>query len=101
MRLVLAKIREETDEIAEALDEEASRRDAALADEIGDLLFAVANLARHAGIDPETAVRGTNAKFERRFAFIEDRLVERGSAPAQSSLEEMDGLWNEAKAAGL
>ncbi len=101
VRLVLAKIREETDEIAEALDEEASRRDAALADEIGDLLFAVANLARHAGIDPEAAVRGTNAKFERRFAFIEDRLVERGSRPAQSSLEEMDGLWNEAKAAGL
>ena len=101
VRLVLAKIREETDEIAEALDEEASRRDAALADEIGDLLFAVANLARHAGIDPEPAVRGTNAKFERRFAFIEDRLVERGSAPAQSSLEEMDGLWNEAKASGL
>ncbi len=101
VRLVLAKIREETDEIAEALDEEASRRDAALADEIGDLLFAVANLARHAGIDPESAVRGTNAKFERRFAFIEDRLVERGSAPAQSSLEEMDGLWNEAKASGL
>ncbi len=101
VRLVLAKIREETDEIAEALDEEASRRDAALTDEIGDLLFAVANLARHAGIDPESAVRGTNAKFERRFAFIEDRLVERGSAPAQSSLEEMDGLWNEAKASGL
>ena len=101
VRLVLAKIREETDEIAEALGEEASRRDAALADEIGDLLFAVANLARHAGIDPESAVRGTNAKFERRFAFIEDRLVERGSAPAQSSLEEMDGLWNEAKASGL
>ena len=101
VRLVLAKIREETDEIAEALDEEASRRDAALTDEIGDLLFAVANLARHAGIDPESAVRGTNAKFERRFAFIEDRLVGRGSAPAQSSLEEMDGLWNEAKASGL
>ena len=100
-RMVLAKIREETDEIAEALDLDASRRASALADEIGDLLFAVANLARHAGIDPETAIRGTNAKFERRFAFIEDRLRERGSAPARSSLEEMDSLWNEAKAAGL
>ena len=101
VRLVLAKIREETDEIAEAFEEDALRRKAAVADEIGDLLFAVANLARHAGIDPEAAVRGTNVKFERRFAFIEDRLAERGSAPARSSLEEMDGLWNEAKAAGL
>ena len=72
-----------------------------MADEIGDLLFAVANLARHAGTDPEAAVRGTNAKFERRFAYIEDRLAERGSQPARSSLEEMDGLWDEAKAAGL
>ena len=100
-RLVLAKIREEVDEIAGALDLEASVRDAAVADEIGDLLFAVANLARHAGTDPEAAVRGTNAKFERRFAYIEDRLAERGSQPARSSLEEMDGLWDEAKAAGL
>ena len=100
-RLVLAKIREEVDEIAGALDLEASARDAAVADEIGDLLFAVANLARHAGTDPEAAVRGTNAKFERRFAYIEDRLAERGSQPARSSLEEMDGLWDEAKAAGL
>ncbi len=100
-RLVLAKIREEVDEIAGALDLEASARDAAVADEIGDLLFAVANLARHAGTDPEAAVRGTNAKFERRFAYIEDRLAERGSQPARSSLEEMDRLWDEAKAAGL
>ena len=100
-RLVLAKIREEVDEIAGALDLEASARDAAVADEIGDLLFAVANLARHAGTDPEAAVRGTNAKFERRFAYIEDRLAERGSQPARSSLEEMDALWDEAKAAGL
>ena len=101
-RLVLAKIREEIDEIAEALDDEdGDRRGAAVADEIGDLLFAVANLARHAEIDPESAVRGTNAKFERRFAYIEDRLVERGSAPAEAGLEVMDGLWDEAKAAGL
>lgn len=99
-RLVLAKIREEVDEIAEALDLEASARDAAVADEIGDLLFAVANLARHAGTDPEAALRGTNAKFERRFAYIEDCLAERGSQPARSSLEEMDALWDEAKAAG-
>ena len=101
IRLVLAKVREEIDEIESAFDEEATRREAAVADEIGDLLFAVANLARHAGIDPEAAVRGTNAKFERRFAYIEDRLAERHSAPARSDLEEMDGLWNEAKASGL
>ena len=98
---MLAKIREEIDEIEGAFDEDATRREAAVADEIGDLLFAVANLARHAGIDPEAAVRGTNAKFERRFAYIEERLAEHGLAPAQSSLEEMDGLWNEAKASGL
>ncbi len=101
VRLVLAKIREEVDEIAEALDKPAATRDAAVADEIGDLIFAVANLSRHAAVDPETAVRGTNAKFERRFAYIEDRLAERGSAPATSSLEEMNGLWDDAKAAGL
>ena len=100
-RLVLAKISEEVEEIAQAFDEPAATRDAAIADEIGDLLFAVANLARHAGVDPEAATRGTNAKFERRFAYIEDRLAERGSAPAQSSLEEMDRLWDAAKAAGL
>ena len=101
VRLVLAKIREEIDEIVEALDEPTAARDAAVAGEIGDLIFAAANLSRHAGVDPEAAVRGTNQKFERRFAYIEDRLAERGSAPATSSLEEMDGLWNEAKAAGL
>ena len=101
VRLVLAKIREEIDEIAEALDEPAASRDAAVAGEVGDLIFAVANLSRHAGVDPEAALRGTNQKFERRFAYIEDRLAERGSAPETSSLEEMDGLWNEAKTAGL
>ena len=100
-RLVLEKIREEVEEIAQALDVPEERRDDAVAGEIGDLLFAVANLARHAGVDPETAVRGTNAKFERRFAFIEDRLAARGSTPAQSDLDEMDGLWTEAKIAGL
>lgn len=101
VRLVMDKIREEVEEIAQALDEPEARRDVAVGGEIGDLLFAVANLARHAGIDPEAAVRGTNAKFERRFAFVEDRLAERGSAPARSTLEEMDALWDEAKSAGL
>lgn len=100
-RLVLAKIREEMDEIAEALDAPAAGRDAAVGDEIGDLLFAVANLARHAGVDPEAAVRGTNAKFERRFAFIERRLAAKGTTPEASTLEDMDALWDEAKRAGF
>ncbi len=98
VRAVLAKIREEADEIEVELD----RSDAtALADEVGDLLFAVVNLARHAGIDPESAVRRTNTKFERRFAFIEEALARRGSSPAEAGLAAMDALWNEAKAHGL
>jgi nucleoside triphosphate diphosphatase len=93
---VLAKIREEADEISAAL---AAGDQAGAAAETGDLLFAVVNLARHFGADPEAALRATNAKFERRFAFIEEALAARGKAPAQSTLEEMDGLWNDAKAA--
>jgi nucleoside triphosphate diphosphatase len=93
---VLAKIREEADEIAAAL---ASGDRAGAAAETGDLLFAVVNLARHLDADPETTLRATNQKFERRFAYIEDALGARGKTPEQSSLEEMDGLWNAAKAA--
>jgi nucleoside triphosphate diphosphatase len=93
---VLAKIREEADEIESALAE-GQRAD--IAAEIGDLLFAVVNLARHAGVDPETALRSTNAKFERRFAAIERALAERGKSPRQSTLTEMDALWDAAKAA--
>ncbi|MDQ0393895.1 nucleoside triphosphate pyrophosphohydrolase [Labrys monachus] len=99
IRMVLAKVREEADEIEAALDARAD--DAEIAAEIGDLLFAVANVARHAGADAERALRGANAKFERRFHFIEDRLAERGVEPGGSTLEEMDGLWDEAKRAGL
>jgi ATP diphosphatase len=99
IRTVLAKVREEADEIEAALDGGVDQ--AALAAEIGDLFFAVANVARHAGADAEGTLRGANAKFERRFAFIEAKLAERGRAPDQSSLEEMDALWNEAKRAGL
>lgn len=99
IRLVLAKVREEADEIEAALDGKASKEE--LGAEIGDLLFAVANIARHAHVDAEGALRGANAKFERRFHFIEARLAEKGSAPADSSLEEMDGLWTQAKREGL
>ena len=93
-KAVLAKLREETAEIEEAI---AAGDDAAVQGEIGDLLFVVANLARHVKVDPEQALRGANAKFERRFAHIEARLGAQGRAPEQASLEEMDGLWDEAK----
>ena len=93
-RAVLHKIREEADEIEAALD----RGDAnELAAETGDLLFALVNLARHVGADPEMALRGTNAKFERRFAFIERALATQGRSLESASLAEMDALWNEAK----
>ena len=68
--------------------------------EFGDLLFAMANVARHLGIDPEAALRAANAKFERRFAHIEERLNDLGRSPAQSNLDEMDALWDEAKSLG-
>jgi nucleoside triphosphate diphosphatase len=95
IRLVLEKIREEISEIEAALD--GGGRDA-LEDEIGDLLFAAANLARHASVDPESAARRANAKFERRFRFIEQELARQGVAPGEASLAKMDALWDEAKA---
>ena len=97
-RAVLAKIREEADEIESALALGPAERNR-LAEEVGDLLFAVVNLARHAGADPETALRAANAKFERRFAAIERALAARGKSPQQSTLTEMDALWDAAKAA--
>jgi nucleoside triphosphate diphosphatase len=93
-RAVLAKLREETDEIDEALSEGDAN---AIKDEIGDLLFVVVNLARHADVDPEQALRGCNAKFERRFAHVESELAARGRVPSEASLAEMDALWNDAK----
>jgi nucleoside triphosphate diphosphatase len=93
---VLAKIREETEEIAaEIADGDRERAGA----EVGDLLFAVVNLARHLDIDPETALRGTNRKFESRFGFIERVLEAGGRRPEQASLAEMDALWDAAKIA--
>lgn len=89
------------DKIAEEMAEFKSAPEDKRAEELGDILFALANLARHHGIDPEAALRGANRKFERRFAFIEAELAKRGRVPAESDLEEMDGLWNDAKAAGL
>jgi nucleoside triphosphate diphosphatase len=68
-----------------------------LTDELGDVLFAVANLARHCKVDPEAALRATNDKFERRFGYIERRLAEQGRKPADATLIEMETLWQEAK----
>jgi nucleoside triphosphate diphosphatase len=93
-RQVLAKLREETLEIEEAL---GSGEAEAVKGEVGDLLFVVANLARHLKVDPEAALRAANAKFVRRFAHIETRLGEQGRRPDEASLAEMDALWDEAK----
>ncbi|HWP27750.1 MAG TPA: nucleoside triphosphate pyrophosphohydrolase [Xanthobacteraceae bacterium] len=94
-RTVLKKIREEVEELASEIERGDNSRAAA---EIGDLLFAVVNLARHLNVDPETAARAANLKFERRFAAIERALARRGKTPSTSTLEEMDALWNRAKA---
>ncbi len=92
-RLVLAKIREEADEAEVALGDPP-----ALTGEIGDLMFAVVNLARHAGVDPETALRSANRKFERRFGHVERELQHRGGSLEGASLDEMERLWQDAKA---
>ena len=93
---VLAKIREEAEEIEAEI---VGGRRAEAAHEVGDLLFAVVNLARHLDADPEATLRATNTKFERRFAAIEQALAARGKSPAESTLAEMDALWDAAKAA--
>jgi ATP diphosphatase len=97
-RAVLAKLREEIDEI-EAELAEGVPSPARVADEVGDLIFAVVNLARHLGTDPEQALRGANVKFEARFAAIEAALAKDGRTPADATLEEMEALWQEAKRA--
>ena len=95
-----------TDEVFDKLHEEVAELRVEIAagdldkarDEVGDLLFVVANLARKLGVEPEDALRGANAKFIRRFGFIEAELAKDGRSPAQSDLAEMDGLWDAAKA---
>jgi ATP diphosphatase len=95
-RAVLAKIREEADEIEAELDGADKSK---VTSEVGDLLFAVVNLARHLNADPEDVLRQTNLKFERRFGSIERALAERGKSPKDATLAEMDALWDAAKAA--
>jgi tetrapyrrole methylase family protein/MazG family protein/ATP diphosphatase len=93
---VIAKLDEEVAELKAEIaagDVEKARQ------EMGDVLFVVANLARTLDVDPEDALRATNAKFTRRFRYIEQKLAERGKTPAQSDLAEMDALWDEIRAA--
>lgn len=86
-----------TEEIGETQEAIAEGDQAHIEEEIGDVLFVLANLARKAKVDPEVALRSANAKFERRFRWIEEALQRDGKSPETSSLEEMDGLWNLAK----
>lgn len=95
---VLDKIREELDEFCEAFEDDSALAPAKQREEFGDLLFVLANLARHLKIDPETAVRDANQKFIRRFSFIETSYNHNVEALSAASLEEMDALWDEAKA---
>ena len=95
---VVDKIAEEARELAEARESLPQDK---IAEEMGDLLFVMANLARHLKVDAETALRDANAKFVRRFHFIEAEPEKRGKTPDESDLEEMDALWTRAKAEGL
>jgi nucleoside triphosphate diphosphatase len=92
---VLEKVREEVGEIAEAMAATASAE--RVGEEIGDLLFAAAQLARHYKLNPETSLRDANGRFERRFRFVESKLAERGRAPGDATLDELEALWGEAK----
>ena len=94
-RAVLAKLREEIGEIEAEIDGGSADR---LEDEVGDLLFAAVNLARHLNVDADQALRRTNGKFVRRFGAVEDGLAAEGRTPAEASLAEMEALWQQAKA---
>jgi MazG family protein len=93
---VIDKIEEELGELRAEITNR-TRDHSRLTDELGDVLFAVANLARHCNVDPEAALRSTNDKFERRFRYVERRLSEQGRLPTDATLEEMENLWQEAK----
>ena len=95
---VRGKIEEELNEISAAMLETGDGRQARLEDEVGDLLFAVINLGRKLGVDAETALRGTNRKFRKRFAQVEAGLAKDGKGPKDATLDEMEALWQAAKA---
>lgn len=98
---VLAKLKEELAELEDAIAKGAAGSETsarAIDEEFGDLLFVVANLARHLKLDPEASLRAANQKFVRRFRYIEERLAADGRTPSDSDLAEMDALWNDAKA---
>lgn len=94
----LDKLDEELGELRKGLGAQADQ--AHITDELGDVLFCVVNVCRYLGVDPETALKGANAKFERRFGYVEQRLREQGGAMGKATLEEMDRLWDEGKARG-
>jgi MazG family protein len=91
---IFDKLDEETSELKSAIDENDAEK---ISEEIGDLLFVIVNLARKFEVEPETALKKTNRKFRRRFAFIEKELKESGKTLEDATLEEMDALWNKAK----
>jgi MazG family protein len=98
---VLAKLKEELAELEDAIAKSAAGSETgarAIDEEFGDLLFVVANLARHLKLDPEARLRAANQKFVRRFRYIEERLAADGRTPSDSDLSEMDALWDDAKA---
>jgi uncharacterized protein YabN with tetrapyrrole methylase and pyrophosphatase domain len=90
----MQKLHEEVAELEGSLS--AGKQDD-IEEELGDILFVIANLARHLKVNPEIALERANRKFRDRFRYIEHRLAERGSSPQQSNLAEMDRLWDEAK----
>ena len=92
----LEKVEEEIRELKQEIRPDMDRE--ALADELGDVLFCIVNVCRYLKVDPEVALRATNAKFERRFGYVEQRLKEEGRTPDEATLEEMDRFWDEGKA---
>ena len=95
---IMEKLKEESEELMEA---RASQNAEKIMDEVGDLLFVASNVARFLGVDPETALGRSNKKFERRFRYVESETKRRGRELKDSTLEEMDGLWDESKQKGL
>ena len=91
---VIAKLHEELDELRRARE---GRNAAEMADELGDMLFVIVNIARFLKVDPEQALRGTNAKFRRRFGYVEEQLAGRGRKLTDAHIDEMEALWQEAK----